>query len=159
MVHLSLTQGENVKILVTPKGFGSENMSAVRMLKPADGVTGVRDFVTETAVKAGPNPCPPIVVGVGLGGTLEKATQMAKLATLRPLGRKNADARYAGLEKDILEAINRSGVGPGGLGGTTTALAVHIEFFPTHIAGLPVVNICCHAARRRSSVGRGRGWV
>ncbi len=153
IIHLSMVPGENIKILVTPKGFGSENMSATKMLKPADGVRGVKDFVSKTAIDAGPNPCPPIIVGVGIGGTLEKAAQIAKFATLRPVGQRNPDERYAKLEKDILEAINMSGIGPGGLGGTTTALAVHIEYFPTHIAGLPVaVNICCHAARHAEKV-------
>lgn len=153
IIHLSMVPGENIKILVTPKGFGSENMSATKMLKPADGVRGVKDFVSKTAIDAGPNPCPPIIVGVGIGGTLEKAAQIAKFATLRPVGQRNPDERYAKLEKEILEAINKSGIGPGGLGGTTTALAVHIEYFPTHIAGLPVaVNICCHAARHAEKV-------
>jgi len=153
IIHLSIVPGEKVKILVTPKGFGSENMSATKMLKPADGVQGVRDFVAATAINAGPNPCPPIIVGVGIGGTLEKAAQIAKFATLRQVGQPNPDSRYAKLEEEILTAINKSGVGPGGLGGTTTALAVHIEYFPTHIAGLPVaVNICCHAARHAEKV-------
>ncbi len=153
IIHLSIVPGEKVKILVTPKGFGSENMSATKMLKPADGVKGVQDFVASTAINAGPNPCPPIIVGVGIGGTLEKAAQIAKFATLRQVGTPNPDPRYAKLEEDILTAINKSGVGPGGLGGTTTALAVHIEYFPTHIAGLPVaVNICCHAARHAEKV-------
>ncbi len=153
IIHLSIVSGEKVKILVTPKGFGSENMSATKMLKPADGVQGVRDFVASTAINAGPNPCPPIIVGVGIGGTLEKAAQIAKFATLRPVGQHNPEPRYAKLEREILTAINKSGVGPGGLGGTTTALAVNIEYFPTHIAGLPVVvNICCHAARHAEKV-------
>lgn len=148
IIHIEIVQGDKIKILVTPKGFGSENMSALKMLKPADGVKGVKDFVVETAVKAGPNPCPPIIVGVGIGGTVEKAALMAKKATLRPVGQHNPDERYARLEQEILEEINKSGIGPGGLGGRTTALAVNIEHFPTHIAGLPVaVNICCHAAR------------
>lgn len=148
IIHIEIVPGDRIKILVTPKGFGSENMSALKMLKPADGVKGVKDFVVETAVKAGPNPCPPIIVGVGIGGTVEKAALMAKKATLRPVGQHNPDERYARLEQEILEEINKSGIGPGGLGGRTTALAVNIEHFPTHIAGLPVaVNICCHAAR------------
>ncbi len=116
IIHLSMVPGENIKILVTPKGFGSENMSATKMLKPADGVRGVKDFVAKTAIDAGPNPCPPIIVGVGIGGTLEKAAQIAKFATLRPVGQRNPDERYAKLEKEILEAINKSGIGPGGLG-------------------------------------------
>jgi fumarate hydratase subunit alpha len=148
IIHLKIVPGDQIKLLITPKGFGSENMSALRMLRPADGVEGVKNFVVETAVNAGPNPCPPIVVGVGIGGTVEKAALMAKKATLRPLGQANPDERYAKLEEEILEEINKSGVGPAGLGGRTTALAVNIDHFPTHIAGLPVVvNICCHAAR------------
>jgi fumarate hydratase subunit alpha len=148
IIHIRIVPGDKIKILVTPKGFGSENMSALKMLKPADGVKGVKDFVVDTAVKAGPNPCPPIIVGVGIGGTVEKAALIAKKATLRPIGQSNPDERYAKLEREILEEINKSGVGPAGLGGRTTALAVNIDHFPTHIAGLPVVvNICCHAAR------------
>lgn len=153
IIHLSIVPGDKIKILVTPKGFGSENMSALKMMKPADGEKGVRDFVVETAVKAGPNPCPPIIVGVGVGGTMEKAAMIAKKATLRPIGQHNPDVRYAKLEKEILEEINKSGVGPAGLGGRTTALAVNINHFPTHIAGLPVaVNICCHAARHAETI-------
>jgi len=153
IIHIEIVPGDKIKILVTPKGFGSENMSALKMLKPADGVKGVKDFVVETAVKAGPNPCPPIIVGVGIGGTVEKAALMAKKATLRPVGQHNPDERYARLEQEILEEINKSGIGPGGLGGRTTALAVNIEHFPTHIAGLPVaVNICCHAARHAETM-------
>ncbi|QSQ09017.1 L(+)-tartrate dehydratase subunit alpha [Koleobacter methoxysyntrophicus] len=153
IIHIEIVPGDRIKILVTPKGFGSENMSALKMLKPADGVKGVKDFVVETAVKAGPNPCPPIIVGVGIGGTVEKAALMAKKATLRPVGQHNPDERYARLEQEILEEINKSGIGPGGLGGRTTALAVNIEHFPTHIAGLPVaVNICCHAARHAETM-------
>ncbi len=153
IVHLEIVPGDKIKLLATPKGFGSENMSALKMLKPADGVKGVRDFVVETAVKAGPNPCPPIVVGVGIGGTVEKAALMAKKATIRPVGLHNPDERYAKLEQEILEEINNSGIGPAGLGGRTTALAVNIDHFPTHIAGLPVaVNICCHAARHAEAI-------
>lgn len=153
IIHLEMVPGDQIKILVTPKGFGSENMSALKMLKPADGEKGVKDFIVETVVKAGPNPCPPVVVGVGVGGTVEKATLLAKKATLRPVGQHNPDERYRQLEKEILEEINKSGIGPGGLGGRTTALAVNIDYFPTHIAGMPVaVNICCHAARHAEAI-------
>ncbi|MDI3534479.1 MAG: fumarate hydratase subunit alpha [Thermosediminibacterales bacterium] len=148
IIHLEIVPGDKIHFLVTPKGFGSENMSALKMLKPADGIEGVKEFIVETVKKAGPNPCPPIVVGVGIGGTVEKAALLAKKATLRRVGEHNKDPRYARLEKEVLEKINRLGIGPAGLGGRTTALAVNIEYFPTHIAGLPVVvNICCHAAR------------
>ena len=118
------------------------------MLKPADGVEGVKEFIIKTAVEAGPNPCPPIIVGVGIGGTMEMAAILSKKALLRPVGKNNEDTRYANLEKEILEEINKSGIGPAGLGGRTTALSVNIEYLHTHIAGLPVaVNICCHASR------------
>jgi len=148
IIHVEIVPGDKINVLVTAKGFGSENMSALKMLKPADGVQGVKDFIVETAVNAGPNPCPPIIVGVGVGGTVEKAAILAKKATTRSVGKSNPDERYAKLEREVLEEINKSGVGPGGLGGNTTALAVNIDYFPTHIAGLPVVvNICCHAAR------------
>lgn len=148
VVHVAIVPGDRIRLVATPKGFGSENMSAMKMLMPADGVQGVRDFVLETIRKAGPNPCPPVIVGIGIGGTMEKAAQIAKMATLRPVGSHNADPRYAGLERELLDAANRTGIGPGGLGGLTTALAVNVEHFPTHIAGLPLaVNICCHAAR------------
>mgnify|MGYP001011517878 CR=1 FL=1 len=148
IIHLKIVPGDKVKITVTAKGFGSENMSRIKMLKPADGVEGVKEFIINTIVEAGPNPCPPVVVGVGVGGTMEMAAILAKKATIRPVGEHNDDSRYAQLEREILEEINKSGIGPAGLGGRTTALAVNIEYFPTHIAGLPVaVNICCHAAR------------
>lgn len=148
VIHVKIVPGDKVKIAVTAKGFGSENMSSLKMLKPADGIEGVKNFVVETAVNAGPNPCPPIIVGVGIGGTMEMAAILSKKALFRPLGEHNSNLRYAQLEKEILQEINKSGIGPGGLGGRTTALAVHIEYFPTHIAGLPVaVNICCHASR------------
>lgn len=148
VIHVNIVPGNKINILVTAKGFGSENMSALKMLKPADGLQGVKDFIVETAIKAGPNPCPPIIIGVGIGGTVEKAAILAKKATTRPVDIHNPDERYAQLEREILEEINKSGIGPGGLGGRTTALAVNIDYYPTHIAGLPVaVNICCHAAR------------
>ncbi|HHX23929.1 MAG TPA: fumarate hydratase [Thermoanaerobacterales bacterium] len=148
ITHLKIVSGDKVKIAVTAKGFGSENMSRIKMLKPADGVEGVKEFIIKTAVEAGPNPCPPIIVGVGIGGTMEMAAILSKKALLRPVGKNNEDTRYANLEKEILEEINKSGIGPAGLGGRTTALSVNIEYLPTHIAGLPVaVNICCHASR------------
>ena len=137
-----------MKILLAPKGGGSENMSAVKMLKPSDGRRGVVDFVVETVRNAGGNPCPPTVVGVGIGGTFEKAAYLAKHALLRPLGSPNPDPRYAELEAEILQKINATGVGPQGLGGDITSLAVHIEFHPCHLASMPVaLNLNCHAAR------------
>lgn len=151
VIHLELVPGDKLKITLAPKGGGSENMSAVAMLKPSDGEQGIVDFVVETVVKAGGNPCPPTIVGVGIGGTFEKCALLAKKALLRPIGTHHPDKRYAELERKILEKINASGVGPQGLGGTFTALAVHIETFPCHIASLPVaVNLNCHAARHTS---------
>lgn len=153
VIHLRLVPGEQVHILVTAKGFGSENMSAVKMLTPADGEAGVRDFIIDTARRAGPNPCPPMIIGVGVGGTLEQAALLAKRMTTRPLGSHHPDPRYAKLEEDALSAINRLGIGPAGVGGRATALGVHIACAPTHIAGMPVaVNICCHAARHAEGV-------
>lgn len=148
VIHTRIVPGDRVHILVTAKGFGSENMSALKMLVPADGIDGVRNFVLQTVKNAGPNPCPPIVVGVGIGGTFEQAAIMAKRCTARPLDSANPNPDYAALENELLEKINRLGIGPAGIGGTTTALKVNIDYAPTHIAGLPVaVNICCHAAR------------
>lgn len=148
ILYTSIVPGENVKITVAPKGFGSENMSRVCMLKPADGVEGIREAVIETVRLAGPNACPPVVVGVGIGGTFEKCAFLAKKALLRPLGTFSELSHIAGLEKELFESINSLNIGPGGLGGRTTALAVNIETYPTHIAGLPVaVNMCCHVDR------------
>ncbi len=148
IVHLTLVPGDRLTVILAPKGGGSENMSALRMLKPSEGRAGVVDFVVETVVKAGGNPCPPTIVGVGIGGTFEKAAFLAKKALLRPVGEPHPDAEYAALEREILERINASGVGPQGLGGDITSLAVHIEHYPCHIASLPVaVNLNCHAAR------------
>lgn len=153
VIHTRIVPGDKLRLLVTPKGFGSENMSRMKMLVPADGVEGVKRFVVETVVEAGPNPCPPVIVGVGIGGSMEKAALMAKRMTARAVGSHNGDPRYAELESQILAAINRSGVGPAGIGGRNTALCVNIDFFPTHIAGLPVaVNVCCHAARHAEGV-------
>lgn len=151
IIHTEIVPGDRIFITVAPKGFGSENMSAIKMLKPADGVVGVKDFVLETVKKAGPNPCPPIILGIGIGGTFEKAAYLAKKALTRDVGQHNKDKRYADLENELLDSINTLDIGPAGLGGKTTALSVNIEFFPTHIAGLPVaVNICCHAYRHKS---------
>jgi len=148
IIHYTFVKGDKLKIALAPKGFGSENMGAVAMLKPSQGVEGVMDFVVNTIDKAGSNPCPPIVVGVGIGGTMEKAAQLAKLALLRPIGTKHQSKHIEELENALLTRINDLGIGPQGLGGITTALGVNIEVFPTHIAGLPVaVNINCHASR------------
>lgn len=153
IIYTDIVEGDRIKILAGCKGFGSENMSAIKMLTPSAGIEGVKEFVLNTVRYAGPNPCPPIVVGIGIGGTFEKAAQLAKKATLRPIDRKNGDPRYAELENELLREINKMGFGPAGLGGSTTALGVNIETFPTHIAGMPVaVNICCHAARHKEAV-------
>ncbi|SFB20329.1 fumarate hydratase [Clostridium frigidicarnis] len=148
VIFYDIVPGDKLKITVAPKGFGSENMSALKMLKPADGVEGVKKFVLETVKNAGPNPCPPIIVGIGIGGTFDKSANMAKRALLRPTDKRNENKYYEDLEKELLEEINKLGIGPQGFGGKTTALAVNIEYYPTHIAGLPVaVNINCHATR------------
>lgn len=148
VIHYSIVPGDKVKITIAPKGFGSENMSRVFMLKPADGIEGVKDAVLTAVKDAGPNACPPMVVGVGIGGTFEKCAILAKKALIRPVG-EHSDIPYVkDMEEELLGKINRLGIGPGGLGGTTTALAVNINTYPTHIAGLPVaVNICCHVNR------------
>ncbi|MCM1267777.1 MAG: fumarate hydratase [Bacteroidales bacterium] len=148
VIHTEIVPGDQVKITVAPKGFGSENMSRVFMLKPADGIEGVKDAILAAVRDAGPNACPPMVVGVGIGGTFEKCALMAKHALTRSLDQHSDIPYVRELEEEMLSQINRSGIGPGGLGGTTTALAVNIETYPTHIAGLPVaVNICCHVNR------------
>lgn len=153
MIYYDITDGDKIEITVAPKGFGSENMSRVAMLRPSDGVEGVKEFVINTVKEAGPNPCPPIVVGVGIGGTFDKAAYLAKKALLRCADEASGDAFYAELEEELLEKINALGIGPQGLGGRTTALAVNIETFPTHIAGLPVaVNINCHVTRHKTEV-------
>ena len=152
-ITVELVPGDKLKLTVIPKGFGSENMSRLAMLKPADGVEGVKRFVVETVQAAGSNPCPPIVVGVGIGGTFDKAAALAKHALLRPIDQPNADPYYGALEKELLEEINALGTGPQGFGGRTTALGLNIETMPTHVAGLPVaVNISCHVTRRASAV-------
>ncbi|MCT4662590.1 MAG: fumarate hydratase [Tissierellales bacterium] len=148
IIHIKTEAGDKLTIEFAPKGFGSENMGALKMLKPSDGLEGVRNFVIETVKNAGPNPCPPIVVGVGIGGTMEKACEIAKRALLREINTPSENDRWAEVEKELLSDINDLDIGPQGLGGKTTALAVHIETYPTHIAGLPIaVNINCHAAR------------
>ncbi len=151
MIHVAIVPGDRLKITVAPKGGGSENMSAVRMLAPADGEEGIKNFVVEWVKQAGANPCPPVVVGVGIGGTFEGVALLAKKALLRPLGSAHPDPFYARLERELGERINALGVGPQGLGGRVTALGVQIEVFPCHIASLPVaVNLNCHATRHQS---------
>ena len=153
MIYYDIVEGDQMKITVAPKGFGSENMSQIKMLKPSDGLQGVKDFVVKAVEDAGPNPCPPIVVGVGVGGTFDKAALMAKKALVRSVDSHNEDPFYAALEDELLEKINALGVGPQGFGGRTTALKVNIEKCATHIAGLPVaVNINCHVTRHQSEV-------
>lgn len=153
IIYTDIVCGNNIKILGGCKGFGSENMSAIKMLTPSAGLDGVKEFILDCVRYAGPNPCPPIVVGIGIGGTFEKAAQLAKKATFRPINTKNIDSRYALLEDELLCEINKMGFGPAGLGGVTTAIGVNIETFPTHIAGMPVaVNICCHAARHKETI-------
>ena len=148
VIHYEIVDGDELKITVAPKGFGSENMSRVFMLKPADGMEGVRNAILTAVQDAGPNACPPMVVGVGIGGTFEKCAMLAKKALTRPVNKRSDIPHIKELEEEILKQINKSGIGPGGLGGTTTALAVNIDIYPTHIAGLPVaVNICCHVNR------------
>lgn len=148
IIHYEIVEGEQVEITVAPKGFGSENMSRVFMLKPADGIEGVKNAILTAVKDAGPNACPPMVVGVGIGGTFEKCAILAKKALTRPVGEHSAIPYVKELEEEMLEKINRLGIGPGGLGGTTTALAVNVNTYATHIAGLPVaVNICCHVNR------------
>jgi fumarate hydratase subunit alpha len=148
VLHTRLVPGDKITITVAPKGFGSENMSRLKMLTPSAGLAGVKEFIISTVRRAGGNPCPPVVVGVGIGGTFERTAELAKRALLRPLGQPSPDGKIAALEAELLEKINALGIGPMGLGGTVTALAVHIETFPTHLAGLPVaVNMQCHCAR------------
>jgi fumarate hydratase subunit alpha len=153
IIYTDIVSGDKIKLLVMPKGFGSENMSTIAMLKPADGEKGIVDFVVETVKKAGPNPCPPTVIGVGVGGTADKAMVIAKKAIARKIGSYNKNVKYEAMEKEALRRINNLGIGPAGLGGNITSLAVHIDYLPTHIAGLPVaVNVCCHAARYAEGV-------
>lgn len=153
VIHTRIVPGDSLRIIIAPKGGGSENMSKIKMLKPADGKQGVMDFVLEAVRAAGPNPCPPIIVGVGVGGTFEKAASLAKEALLREIGENHPDPEIAEMERTLLRRVNHTGIGPAGLGGVTTALAVNIEIFPCHIASLPVaVNFNCHAARHKEVV-------
>lgn len=153
MLYTEIVPGDRIELTVAPKGFGSENMSKIAMLKPSDGIEGVKSFILDTVEQAGPNPCPPIVVGVGIGGTFDKAAYLAKRALMRSTDERNGDEFYAELENEMLERINALGIGPQGFGGRTTALAVNIEAMPTHIAGLPVaVNINCHVTRHKTVV-------
>ena len=153
VLYTEIVPGEQVKITLAPKGFGSENMSAIRMFKPSAGLQGIKDFILETVEAAGPNPCPPIVVGVGIGGTFDKAALLAKKALMRPLDTRNPDPFYADLEKEMLEKVNALGIGPQGFGGRTTAIGLNIETMPTHIAGMPcAININCHVTRHKTEV-------
>ena len=153
MLYTEIVPGEEIKVTVGPKGFGSENMSAIRMFKPSAGIEGIKDFILETVETAGPNPCPPMVVGVGIGGTFDKCALLAKKALMRSTDERNPDPYYADLEAEMLEKINKLGIGPQGFGGKTTALALNIETLPTHIAGMPcAVNINCHVTRHKTEV-------
>ncbi len=153
MLYTEIVPGEEIKVTVGPKGFGSENMSAIRMFKPSAGIEGIKDFILETVETAGPNPCPPMVVGVGIGGTFDKCALLAKKALMRSTDERNPDPYYADLETEMLEKINKLGIGPQGFGGKTTALALNIETLPTHIAGMPcAVNINCHVTRHKTEV-------
>lgn len=150
IIHYNIVPGDKLSIMIGPKGFGSENMSRIKMLKPAEGLQGVKDFILESVEIAGPNPCPPIVVGVGIGGTFEKAAFLAKKSLMRDMDEYSDNPFYEKLEKELLEEVNALGIGPQGFGGKTTAIKVNIEYYPTHIAGLPVaVNINCHATRHK----------
>ncbi len=151
VIHYEIKEGDGLVIHVAPKGFGSENMSALKMLKPSDGIEGVKKVVLDTVSQAGANPCPPVVVGVGIGGSMEKAALLAKKALMRPVNKNHPDPYYKDLEQELLSGINKLGIGPAGLGGRITALGVNVETYPTHIAGLPVaVNISCHVTRHKS---------
>ena len=153
VIHTSIVKGNQIKIEVMPKGFGSENMSSIKMFPPSVGLEGVKRFILETVEKAGPNACPPMIVGVGIGGTFEKAALIAKEAVLRGVGNPNPHPKYAQLERELILSINDLGIGPAGLGGTTTALSINIEYYPTHIASIPVaINISCHASRHASAI-------
>lgn len=153
MLYTEIVPGKQIKVTVGPKGFGSENMSAIRMFKPSAGIQGIKDFIIETVETAGPNPCPPMVVGVGIGGTFDKAALLAKKALMRPVDTSNPDPYYADLEKEMLQKINELGIGPQGFGGRTTAIGLNIETMPTHIAGMPcAINISCHVTRHKTEV-------
>lgn len=153
VIHYDIVAGDKIKITVAPKGFGSENMSKIKMLKPADGIDGVKEFIIETVKEAGPNPCPPMVIGIGIGGTFEKAAYLSKKALIRSIDERNKSNFYKELEIELLDTINKLGIGPQGFGGRTTAIGLNIETYPTHIAGLPVaVNISCHATRHKEII-------
>ena len=153
IIHTKIVAGDKIKLILAPKGGGSENMSALAMLKPSDGIPGIKKFVLDTVDKAGSNPCPPIIVGIGIGGTIEKTTLIAKQSLLRKVGDHNTNPKIAQLEEELLEEINKLGIGPQGFGGRTTALAVNIETFPAHIASMPVaINIQCHVARHMEAI-------
>lgn len=153
IINYNIVDGEKIKITIAPKGFGSENMSQIKMLKPSDGLEGVKKFILNVVKEAGPNPCPPMIIGVGIGGTFEKAAYLSKKALLRPIDIRNNEKFYSDLEEELLEEINKLGIGPQGFGGKTTALGINIETYPTHIAGLPVaVNISCHATRHKEAI-------
>jgi fumarate hydratase subunit alpha len=153
IIYTDIVPGDKIKFIVMPKGFGSENMSALGMLKPADGSEGITNFIVEIVKKAGPNPCPPTIIGVGIGGTADRAMVIAKKAITRKIGEPNKNDKYATMEKEILKRINNLGIGPAGLGDNISCLAVHIDYLPTHIAGLSVaVNVCCHAARHAEGI-------
>jgi len=157
VIHYDIVPGDSLHLVVAPKGFGSENMGGLKMCKPSEGLEGAMQFVVDTVDKAGGNPCPPIIVGVGVGGTMEKATFLAKKGLLREVGKHNPEERLAKIEEELLDRINRLGIGPQGFGGVTTALAVNLEVYPTHIAGMPVaVNIGCHATRHKEITLQGR---
>lgn len=153
IINYDIVEGENLKITVAPKGFGSENMCQIKMLKPSDGVEGIKDFVLKVVNDAGPNACPPMVIGVGIGGSFDRVALLSKKAMMREIGTHHKDERYAALETELLDKINQTGIGPAGYGGKTTALSLNIETYPTHIAGMPVaVSICCHVARHKEVV-------
>ena len=153
VLYTEIVPGDQIRITAAPKGFGSENMSAVRMFKPSAGIEGIKDFILETVEKAGPNPCPPVILGIGIGGTFDKVCYLAKKALLRPVSEYNPDPYYADLEREMLDKINKTGIGPQGYGGRTTALGVNIETMPTHIAGMPcAINVSCHVTRHKTVV-------
>lgn len=153
VIYYDIVEGDKVKIILAPKGFGSENMSKIAMLKPSDGIEGVKKFILDIVKTAGPNPCPPMVIGVGIGGTFDKVAYLAKKALIRPIDIRNENEFYKNLENELLEKVNKIGIGPQGFGGRTTALGLNIEVYPTHIAGLPVaVNINCHATRHKEII-------
>jgi fumarate hydratase subunit alpha len=153
IINYDIVEGDSLKITVAPKGFGSENMCQIKMLKPSDGLQGIKDFVLKVVNDAGPNACPPMVIGVGIGGSFDKVALLSKKAMMREIGSHHNDERYASLETELLEMINKTGIGPAGFGGKTTALSLNIETYPTHIAGMPVaVSICCHVARHKEVI-------